>query len=80
MVILYGSIHTDFVHHINTTSPSETLLSFKWKKKSGQTFMLFGSYLSFEIIFNTVYHEIYIWIDKLGRKFWNVSYPSVIII
>ena len=37
--------------------------------------------LSFEIIFNMVNLEIYsIWVDRFGRKLWNVSYPSVIII
>lgn len=81
VVILYGTIHTDFVQHINTTSPSEALYSFKWKKKLDQNFGLFGSYLSFEIIFNMVNLEIYnIWVDRFGRKLWNVSYPSVIII
>lgn len=32
VIILYGSIHTDFVHHINTTLPSEALLLLKKKK------------------------------------------------
>lgn len=34
VVILYGTIHTDFVQHINTTAPSEALHSNKKKKSS----------------------------------------------
>lgn len=51
------------------------------KNKIGQKFGLFGSYQFFDIIFNIVNLEIYnIWVDRLGRKFWNAFHPSVIVI
>lgn len=44
------------------------------KEKLGQKFGLFGSYISFEIIFNIVNHEIY----NIWKEAWQEIFECIL--